>query len=616
MKTFLSFLAQPAAAAFGWTLLHALWQGIIVAFGAALFFYVARQHASRLRYWVGVGALGLQAAASVATFWVCYRPAALAPSALPLRAFVVWPNSEITHTLAALPWHKQVFLFLQTNLPSVVIFWLIGASVLLVRLIFNWIYAQQIKTSSTPTAPQNVVEAFLRISHSLHIKQSVRLLESLAVATPMVIGWFKPVVLLPVGLTSKQLEAVLAHELAHIKRHDYAVNLLQSLVETIYFFHPALWWLSERVRAERENCCDDLAVGVCGSRLALAQALALVEQHRQMPTLAMGLGANKMALLQRIKRILGVSESSKRQKSNVSGLLLVVFLLVGASVYGLQEVGKEKTPKAKKAIITKSLLPQSAPAVYWGALVPSEKELQQIVDKALSEAQPTVDAIMAAVALSDTAKERDMTYHSLKIDSLSRLMSATNQKSEALQLEMEQYRFKVEELERKPETIEWKKQRVQEERSKVLEKRNRTMYPENQKIKKNEAEVEKELADYEQQIKTQEQQLTELNRQKAELNAQIETAQQPLDKLELQIEKINQENGRLSEQMSQHGIGISGPIEISMQMSQQGIGISKQIKVSLHDFKYIPAPRAAKKAAPPKPAVAPAAPPRPPKPQK
>ena len=98
---------------------------------------------------------------------------------------------------------------------------------------------------------------------------------------PTVIGWLKPVVLLPAsalaGLTPRQLEAILAHELAHIRRHDYLVNLLQTLVETLLFYHPAVWWLSRRIRVERENCCDDLAVSLCGDPVAYAAALADLE---------------------------------------------------------------------------------------------------------------------------------------------------------------------------------------------------------------------------------------------------------------------------------------------------------------------------------------------------
>ena len=97
----------------------------------------------------------------------------------------------------------------------------------------------------------------------------------------MAIGWLRPVILLPIsvmtGLDEDQLRAILAHELAHIRRYDYLVNILQSAIEVILFYHPAIWWLSHRIRAERENCCDDLAVACCGDTLLYARTLALEE---------------------------------------------------------------------------------------------------------------------------------------------------------------------------------------------------------------------------------------------------------------------------------------------------------------------------------------------------
>ena len=129
------------------------------------------------------------------------------------------------------------------------------------------------------TAVSPAVEAAARaMARRLELRRAVAVLESAAVSVPTLVGWVQPVVLLPAaalsGLSPQQLEAILAHELAHIRRHDYLVNLLQSVVETLLFYHPAVWWVSAEVRAEREHCCDDLAVAVCGDRLVYVSALA------------------------------------------------------------------------------------------------------------------------------------------------------------------------------------------------------------------------------------------------------------------------------------------------------------------------------------------------------
>src|SRR5207244_3461916 len=126
------------------------------------------------------------------------------------------------------------------------------------------------------------------------------------VQTAVVVGYFRPVILLPVsvvtGLTAAQLEAILAHELAHVRRHDYLVNLLQTLGETVFFYHPAVWWLSSPIRSERENCCDDIAAAVLGNAVEYGRALLALEEHRGVET-ALTVGARGGSLLARVRRL-------------------------------------------------------------------------------------------------------------------------------------------------------------------------------------------------------------------------------------------------------------------------------------------------------------------------
>src|SRR5438045_2418615 len=123
-----------------------------------------------------------------------------------------------------------------------------------------------------------------RLAARLRVNRPVRLLQSALVHVPAVLGCVRPVILLPAsaltGLTPLQLEALLAHELAHVRRYDYLVNLVQSVIETLLFYHPAVWWISARVRDEREHCCDDLAVAVCGDPHFYASALLSMERLR------------------------------------------------------------------------------------------------------------------------------------------------------------------------------------------------------------------------------------------------------------------------------------------------------------------------------------------------
>src|SRR5262249_55483729 len=144
-----------------------------------------------------------------------------------------------------------------------------------------------------------------RLAARLRVRMPVKLVESALVEVPTVIGWLKPMILLPAaalaGLDPRQLEALLAHELAHVRRHDYLVNLLQTAIETLLFYPPAVWWLSRRIREERELCCDDLAITVCGDGMVYARALATMEELRSAPALT--LAADGGSLLARIRRI-------------------------------------------------------------------------------------------------------------------------------------------------------------------------------------------------------------------------------------------------------------------------------------------------------------------------
>ncbi|HEV7786499.1 MAG TPA: M56 family metallopeptidase, partial [Thermoanaerobaculia bacterium] len=169
------------------------------------------------------------------------------------------------------------------------------------------------------------------LSRRLGIARAVRLLESAAVPVPAVIGWLRPVILVPAsalaGLSPQQLEAVLAHELAHVRRHDYLINLLQAAVETLLFYHPAVWWVSSQMRRERENCCDDLAVAICGDRLGYARALADLEGLRT-PSPRLAMAADGGSLLDRIRRLVG-APAPRSRRSWMAGVVALSLLPAG-----------------------------------------------------------------------------------------------------------------------------------------------------------------------------------------------------------------------------------------------------------------------------------------------
>ncbi|MET0645058.1 MAG: M56 family metallopeptidase, partial [Pyrinomonadaceae bacterium] len=209
---------------------------------------------------------------------------------------------------AASTWRALAEERLTALLPWLVCAWLSGVLLLASRMVGAWLLVLKLKRSAVPM-PVCFEELLVRVSGRLRVQRAVRLCRSALVEVPTVVGHLRPMILIPagalVGLTPQQLEAVLAHELAHVRRYDYAVNLLQTAVETLLFYHPAAWWLSGRVRAEREHACDDAAVEATGDALSYARALAALEQLRgaQTPPAALALAANGGSLMQRIQRL-------------------------------------------------------------------------------------------------------------------------------------------------------------------------------------------------------------------------------------------------------------------------------------------------------------------------
>lgn len=352
----IDFLNSPTAHALGWTLLHAVWQGFALVLPTAVILHLLRNRSGALRYRVGVLTLLAQVMTSVVTFLYYYKPG-VAPNRLVLASAPVQALPLQWQMVArTIPWHQQAQQFLENHLSQFVLIYLIGVAVFGLRLAGGWLYLQRLSRTAVHPADLYLTELINRLRLALAIRPAVQVRESVRIVVPMVVGVLNPVLLLPFGLATQlsvqELEAVLAHELAHVKRHDYAVNLLQSVVEVLYFFHPALWWLSARVREEREHCCDDLAVQACGGNgRVLAQALARVEELRlaqfePMPALAMALATNRQQLLHRVRRVLGVPTRPLVSNGSLAGLTLATILLMSISVYAVQQEPQPK-PKAR-----------------------------------------------------------------------------------------------------------------------------------------------------------------------------------------------------------------------------------------------------------------------------
>lgn len=331
----LDLLGSPAAHATGWALVHLLWQGTLLTFIAASALKLMDRQSANVRYLFASLSLLAMIVLPLVTGGRIYRQ--LTGNAAPVTR--ISPSVEANPTLTTLDvlvseisrgmrraspfsWKQRLSIGFERLLPWLVAAWIAGVLLLSARLLFAWAESTRLTRGATE-APRRWQQTLASLSSRLDIDSAIALIESKYVDVPMVIGWLRPVVLVPAtaltGLSAEQLETILAHELAHIRRHDYAANLFQSAIETLLFYHPGVWWLSRQVRIERENCCDDIAVALCGNPVTYARALTELENLRSLPR-GYAVAADGGSLRSRVVRLIspGAANCSYRWLSGVS----------------------------------------------------------------------------------------------------------------------------------------------------------------------------------------------------------------------------------------------------------------------------------------------------------
>ncbi len=332
----------------GWLLIHSLWQFTLIAMAMMVVLRMMRRRTAAVRYTVCLVALAAIVIAPVITWQflpasllrqtavvsertTTWEPAAddaepdapidtvtdsldlvqaRLPSAMsPPETATIPHNATAVATVAAAPparWWAPLETAISPWLEEIVAVWCFGVFLFALRPAWSWCLLHRLRRIGVSAVPQVVQTALGDAARRLGVRREVRLLQSTLVSVPMVVGYLRPVILLPLsvvsGFSTSEMQAILAHELTHIRRHDYLANLLQTLIETICFYHPAVWWLSSRIRQEREHCCDELAARALGSRAAYGRALLALEQLRgTAPVLSLGAGSG--SLLERIRRL-------------------------------------------------------------------------------------------------------------------------------------------------------------------------------------------------------------------------------------------------------------------------------------------------------------------------
>lgn len=402
MMEFLNFvLNDPISEALAKTLLHFMWQGAVLAF--VLFvglITISKKHAE-LRYLLALAVLSLTLIVPLCTFFYVYPGAGIGqmPDSGPLLQTQLSLSSLVSNSWA-----------IETLLPLLTPVWLAGVIYLSLSFAVELTKVHGLPHDSVIPADDSVQKLFEAIERRMGMAPRSRLLVSMKVDVPMVIGWMKPVVLLPLslvnGLSTEQLEMLLAHELAHIRRQDYLVNLFQTFIEILLFFHPCVRWISNRVRVEREYCCDDMALKCCGDAKVYATALADAEvlRHGSIPQLAMA--ATGGDLKSRVLRIIGRHDCAQKYSETWHGIALAGLLSVALAGFlfvaheGLQQrLAGISQPEGADDNTRKNELVQARPSVNIVVETPTpdtlpEKEVMENLAKT-SETSSIVEVVAA-----------------------------------------------------------------------------------------------------------------------------------------------------------------------------------------------------------------------------
>src|SRR5205823_12107084 len=349
MTNLLNWISPEVLRTLGWTLLHFIWQGA----GLAALFAVATAvcRSSTARYALAVSALVLMMVSPVITFTWLRAPAN--PAVRTGAGGASTSAGTSTRNAIALSSSLAPVAESRAVQPSAMLWlveaWFLGVLLLSLRTAGGLFVIERMRQKEVKPVGRELYERCLALERAMGLDRVIQYCECHGLDAPAVLGWFRPVVLLPVraltGLTEDQIEAVIAHELAHIRRLDCFVNLFQIAVETLLFYHPAVWWVSQGIRIEREHCCDDEAVALCGDAVNYARALTLMEEWRTAPSLMMA--ANRSPLSQRVVRILGLDGPTA--KFRVAGIAVGVVCLAGAMLAGNAFLGVAHAALGSKA---------------------------------------------------------------------------------------------------------------------------------------------------------------------------------------------------------------------------------------------------------------------------
>lgn len=341
-------LSPTLVQSLGWTLIHTLWQAAVFALALGGLLILLRKYSARARYLVCVATLAGFVLTALLTFVNLYRNVPPGETSTNVVADIAFferaTEEESGHfrpglMVAPVDWRIRVEEYFDGHLPLIVTLWLLGVLTLQLRFLGRLAYLQRLRNYGVESFAERFGPLLRELEERLGVTRKIDYLSSLRVDSPFTFGWLRPVILFPERLLSElrepELRTILAHELAHVQRHDFAVNLAQTLACILFFYHPAVWWMSARAADEREHACDDLAVGVTGERIGYAKTLIRLKEAEMRPALAMAATGRRGGFSHRVERLLsGYLGLGTFGEGFTSAAIIFSIVLVGVTLSG------------------------------------------------------------------------------------------------------------------------------------------------------------------------------------------------------------------------------------------------------------------------------------------
>ena len=374
-----NLIADETLKALGWTLFHSLWIGLLAAVVSGIIIITTRKSTARLRYNLLTGVLFLFLVSSICTFFIQDQiPKVVIFELQETTTGSLNPSvSSSDYALTASKTFVEKFTqYFNTNADLFILLWSIFFIVHCIKLLTGLAGVNRLRNHRTNLPDEEWILKLKNLSNKLNIRQSVILLQSELIKVPVVVGFLKPVILVPVGLLSNlppgQVEAILLHELAHIRRKDYLINLVQRFAEAIFFFNPAFIWLNSLIRQEREACCDDVVITTTGQKRNYLEALVSFQEYSVTSQYAMSIRSKQYYLLNRVKRLL----TRENKKLNAMEKFLLLFGLIVFTAF----TTIPQKEKSKKPLMGNSVKSDPSVETKIQILKPAPKPVRQIRD--------------------------------------------------------------------------------------------------------------------------------------------------------------------------------------------------------------------------------------------